>query len=142
MTDIYSWYESSESQIYALDGLAGIGKSTVARTVAREMHRRGLLGASFFFSRSEDERKSAKLFFGTIAFQLSQYSQEIALRIGEAVEDDSDASSKQLQDQLRNLIIQPLQSCENTSKSIILIVIDALDECDEQDAERLLSHLL
>ena len=128
--------------MYALDGLAGIGKSTVARTVAQEMHRRGLLGASFFFSRSEDERKSAKLFFGTIAFQLSQYSQEIALRIGEALEDDPDASSKQLQDQLRNLIIQPLQSCENTSKSIILIVIDTLDECDEQDAERLLLLLL
>ena len=95
-----------------------------------------------FFSRSEDDRKSAKLFFGTIAFQLSQYSQEIALRIGEALEDNSDASSKQLRDQLRDLIIQPLQSCKKTSKTTILIVIDALDECDGQDAVRLLSLLL
>ena len=142
MTDIYSWYESSESQIYCLDGLAGIGKSTVARTVAQETHNRGLLGASFFFSRSEDDRKSAKLFFGTVAFQLSQYSQEISLRIGEALEDKPDASSKQLQDQLRDLIIQPLQSCEKASGSTILIVIDALDECDDQDAERLLSLFL
>ena len=142
MTDIYSWYESSECQIYALDGLAGIGKSTVARTVAQEAHRRGWLGASFLFSKSEDERKSAKLFFGTIAFQLSECSQEIAFRIGEALEVKPDASGKQLQDQFRDLIIQPLQRCKRASKSTILIVIDALDECDTQDAERLLSLFL
>ena len=125
-----------------LDGLAGIGKSTVARTVAQKTYRRGLLGASFMFSRGEDDRKSAKFFFSTIAFQLSQYSQEIALRIGESLEHKPDASGKQLQDQLQDLIIQPLQSCEQASKSTILIVIDALDECDEQDAERLLSLFL
>ena len=142
MTDIYSWHGSSESQIYGLDGLAGIGKSTIARTVSQEMSRRGLLGASFLFSRGEDDRKSAKLFFGTIAYQLALYSQEIALRMGEALERKPDASGKQLQDQLRDLIIQPLQSCEQASKSTILIVIDALDECDEQDAERLLSLFL
>ena len=125
-----------------LDGLAGIGKSTIARTVAQEADKNGSLGASFLFSRSEDDRKSAKLFFSTIAFQLSQYNREIALRIREALEHKPDASSKQLQDQLRDLIIQPLQSCEQASKSTILIVIDALDECDEQDAERLLSLFL
>ena len=125
-----------------LDGLAGIGKSTIARTVAQEADKNGSLGASFLFSRSEDDRKSAKLFFSTIAFQLSQYNREIALRIREALEHKPDASGKQLQDQLRDLIIQPLQSCEQASKSTILIVIDALDECDEQDAERLLSLFL
>ena len=114
----------------------------VARTVAQETYNRGLLGASFFFSRSEDNRKSAKLFFATIVFQLLQYSQEIALRIGEALDHKPDASDKQLQDQLRDLIIQPLQSCENASGSTIFIVIGALDECDEQDAERLLSLFL
>ena len=142
MTDIYSWYESSKSQIYALDGLAGIGKSTVARTVAQEAHGRGWLGASFLFSKSEDDRKTAKLFFSTIAFQLSEYSKEIALRVGEALEVNLDASGKQLQDQFRDLIIHPLQRCEKISKSTILIVIDALDECDTQDAERLLSLFL
>ena len=123
-----------------LEGLAGIGKSTIARTVANEAHKRGWLGASFFFSRNEDDRKSAKFFFGTVAFQLSQYSREISFRIGEALEDKLDTSGKQLQDQLGYLIIQPLKSCKN--KSTILIVIDAFDECDKQDAERLLSLLL
>ena len=71
---------------------------------------------------------------------MSEYNQEISLRIGEALELKPSASGKQLQNQLRDLIIQPLQSCKN--KSTILIVIDAFDECDKQDAERLLSLLL
>ena len=142
MADIYSWYEclDGQTQIYVLDGLAGIGKSTVARTVAKDAQKRGWLGASFIFSRGEDDRKSAKLFCGTVAFQLSQFSEEISLHIGDALERKPDASRKQLQDQLRDLIIQPLQRCKN--KFTIFIVIDAFDECDEQDAQRLLSLLL
>ena len=141
-TDIYSWIVDDQTQIYVLDGLAGIGKSTVAKTVAKYARERGWLGASFLFSKTEDDRKSAKLFFGTVAFQLSQYSQEIALRIGEALERKPDASKQQLQDQFQDLIIHPLQSCERTSKSTVLIVIDAFDECDDQDAQRLLSLFL
>lgn len=125
-----------------LDGLAGIGKSTVARTVAEKAHRDGWLGASFFFSRNEDDRKSAKLFFGTISFQLAQFSQEMSRHVGEALELKPDAGGKQLRDQLRDLIIQPLRSCNHASTSVILIVIDALDECDNVDAQRLLSLFL
>ena len=76
------------------------------------------------------------MFFGSVAFQLSQYRQGISLRIGDALELTPDAS----RDQLRDLIIQPLQSYQN--KSTVLIVIDALDECSEQDAQQLLSILL
>ena len=103
LREIYSWYEGSDgqTQIYVLEGLAGIGKSTVARTVAEEAYERIWLGVSFFFSRREDDRKSAKLFFGTVAFQLSQYSEEVSVHVGEALERKPDASGKQLQDQLR-----------------------------------------
>ena len=82
-----------------LDGLVGIGKSTVARTVVEEAHKRGWLSASFLFSRSENDHKSAKLFFGTVTFQLSQFNEEITLHIGEALELKPDMSGKQLQDQ-------------------------------------------
>ena len=145
LKEINSWCRSShdgQSQIYVLDGLASIGKSMVVRMVVQEADCHRSLGASFFFSRSEDDHKSAKFFFSTIAFQLSQYSQEIALHIGEALECKPDASGKQLQDQLQDFIIQPLQSCKQASKSTIVMVIDALDECDEQDAEWLLSLFL
>ena len=43
---------------------------------------------------------------------LSYCSQEIALHIGEALGQKLDVSGKMLQDQLWDLIIQPLQSCK------------------------------
>ncbi|KAM6493378.1 hypothetical protein JOM56_011512 [Amanita muscaria] len=52
----------SESRMYVLSGLAGIGKSTVIYTLATQADERGLLGASFFFSRDYDDRNNAKGF--------------------------------------------------------------------------------
>ena len=41
--------------LYVLDGIAGIGKSTVAITVAQRAAGINSLGATFFFSRDQDD---------------------------------------------------------------------------------------
>jgi hypothetical protein len=57
--------------IYWLSGLAGIGKSTIAKTVADRAEGRGMLGASFFFSRGDEPLRNPQLVFPTLAFQLA-----------------------------------------------------------------------
>src|SRR4051812_24634096 len=42
--------------IFWLNGMAGTGKSTISRTVARSLIVKGQLGASFFFKRGEGDR--------------------------------------------------------------------------------------
>jgi hypothetical protein len=51
---IFDWSDGQDERCFMfwLNGLAGTGKSTIARTVAREYFEQGRLGASFFFSRS------------------------------------------------------------------------------------------
>ncbi|GAM42231.1 WD repeat protein [Talaromyces pinophilus] len=56
--------------MFWLNGLAGTGKSTISRTVARNFQKQGLLGASFLFKRGEGDRGNAARFFPTIARQL------------------------------------------------------------------------
>jgi len=69
LSEIQRWInDRGGKHIYILYGVAGIGKSTVAKTVAEHAARDGTLGASFFFSRDEDNRKSAKSFFNTLAY--------------------------------------------------------------------------
>ena len=133
--------DGSRSPIYVLDGIAGIGKSTVAQTVAERAAALDYLGASFFFSRNEEERKNGKLFFGTIAFQLSLYDHEFATRIGTALEHIPDAATKRLPDQLKSLIIDPLRGARSSRTRPILIVIDALDECEAHNAKEILTLL-
>src|ERR1700759_4634242 len=77
LADIGKWIKAlDETRIYSLSGLAGIGKSTVAQTVAARADEVDFLAASFFFSRDESACKYAKKFFTTIAFQLCVYDDD------------------------------------------------------------------
>src|ERR1700742_1938279 len=49
---IAKWVEVPQGKsIFWLNGMAGTGKSTVSRTIARSLKKKGQLGASFFFKR-------------------------------------------------------------------------------------------
>src|ERR1700756_4997800 len=60
--------------LFWLNGMAGTGKSNIARTVARESSKQNRLGGSFFFSRGGGDRGHARMFFSTLALQLAEMS--------------------------------------------------------------------
>ncbi|KIL61556.1 hypothetical protein M378DRAFT_13472 [Amanita muscaria Koide BX008] len=141
--------DPDESSMYVLSGLAGIGKSTVAYTIASRAAnpKLNLLGASFFFSRDEAERNNAKKLFTTIAYQLCVYNERFAKAIGDVLltERGSAATTKDPQEQLQILILDPLRSIVQSRARPILVVVDALDECaedDERDVVQGLSQLV
>ncbi|KIL59264.1 hypothetical protein M378DRAFT_14960 [Amanita muscaria Koide BX008] len=127
-----------ESRMYVLSGLAGIGKSTVAYSIAAwaDEPERHHLGAEFFFSRDEADRSSAKLFFITIAYNLYfAKSKAFKRAIGEALVAKG-RSTGTPQEQLDDLILDPLKPIKD-DLPLTLIVVDALDECDYKDDARL-----
>jgi len=137
LNEIASWIagdDPSLAPIYVLDGVAGIGKSTIAKTVAEHAAGINALGASFFFSRNDDKRKTAKTFFPTIAYQLAYYDKAFANEINEALLRTPYVVTKTPMKQFSTLIMEPLKEVEGNP---ILIVIDALDEC-EHDGDALL----
>src|SRR5579862_2828960 len=72
LRDIYSWADGQDERcIFWLNGLAGTGKSTIARTVARRCLDQKRLGASFFFSRGGGDVGHAGKFVTSIAWQLA-----------------------------------------------------------------------
>ncbi|KIL62297.1 hypothetical protein M378DRAFT_794794 [Amanita muscaria Koide BX008] len=134
---------SSGTRMYILSGLAGIGKSTVAYTIASRAADLNLLGASFCFSRDEVNRNNAKRFFTTIAYQLCAYNEAFAKAIGDVLKTygGSAATTKDPEDQLQVLILDPLRGIVQTRSRPTLIVVDALDECNEEDASSVLNGL-
>ncbi|KIL61583.1 hypothetical protein M378DRAFT_166694 [Amanita muscaria Koide BX008] len=126
-----------ESGMYVLSGLAGIGKSTIAYTIAAwaDEPQRHLLGAEFFFSRDEADRRSADLFFTTIAYDLYFAKNKAFKRaIGEALVTKGRSTGSHLE-QLDDLILDPLKPIKG-DLPLTLIVVDALDECDYKDDAR------
>jgi hypothetical protein len=71
LDETFKWTVSPEGKcVFWLNGLAGTGKSTISRTIAKSFQKQGLLGASFFFKRGEGDRGNAARFFPTLTKQL------------------------------------------------------------------------
>jgi len=132
LNQIRAWADRrDEGCIFWLNGMAGTGKSTIARTIAQEYYNRKRLGASFFFSRGVGDRSHAGMFFTTIAVQLAHMLSALKQHIYTAVGEHNDIAGRRQRDQWEHLILQPLSKLMATScQSPLILVIDALDECD------------
>jgi hypothetical protein len=84
---------------YWLNGLAGTGKSTIARTVARRYFEQKRPGASFFFSRGSGDVSHAGKFVTSIAVQLANSVPTLHRIICKAITEHSDIPSRSLHDQ-------------------------------------------
>ena len=100
--------DTTDKPIYWINGLAGIGKSTIARKVAEDAKGRELLGASFFFSRQDKSSSDPHLFISTIAYQLAWTYPRARSVIIHALRHDPDIVEKSFAIQFKKLIIEPL----------------------------------
>ena len=64
MDEIELWTRDFDKPpVYWLNGLAGTGKTTIAKTIAERTFADGRLGASFFCSRDFDDRRNLQVIF-------------------------------------------------------------------------------
>jgi WD40 repeat protein len=139
LEQIANWaVDHASKRIFWLCGKAGTGKSTISRTIAQKLDDDGLLGASFFFKRGRADRSHAKLLFPTIARQLADLFPDIAHAIAASLDQDSLLCDRYLITQFERLLLQPLQSVDTSSipSAVVVLVIDALDECDNSESIR------
>ncbi|KAF4772655.1 hypothetical protein HAV15_005068 [Penicillium sp. str.  len=145
LLEIQNWAVSAEREcILWLNGSAGSGKSTISRTVAKAFQKQGLLGASFFFKRGERDRGNAAWFFPTITKQLLIRIPELRAAILQVIRDNPGISAKPLKEQFDELIYKPLHSLTQSRLpgSRLVIVVDALDECDHDNDVQVILQLL
>jgi hypothetical protein len=147
LNQIRAWALDPQSKsIFWLNGWAGTGKSSISLTIARwlaEQGRYGVvdLGASFFFKRGEGDRGKATRFFPTIARSLGFMVPGMDSEIAKEIKVDSSIYHEVLSEQFNKLIYRPLQNVRITPGTfpILVVAVDALDECEnEKDIEILL----
>src|SRR5947207_2633710 len=144
LREIYDWADKEDEHcIFWLNGLAGTGKSTIARTVARRYFERKHLGASFFFSRGGGDVGHAGKFVTSIAVQLASSVPTIYRFICDAITEHSDIASRSLRDQWQLLVLDPLSKLDgNGCRASYVLVVDALDECDDDNDIWIILQLL
>jgi len=134
-----NWFkDKQDKQVFWLNGLAGTGKSTIAQTFAEMAFADGKLGASFFCSRDFEDRSNLQSIFPTLAFQLAHCYPHFRKELLPVLTANPDVGRESLTSQLEKLLVGPFQ----VVKTPTLIIIDALDECqDKEPASALLSVL-
>lgn len=122
--------------------MAGTGKSTLLRTIAQQVDKLGRLGGSFFFYRRGDaDLKEAKKVLPTLAYQLAKFDRGFAHRLTEALGGGIDVCHESYKRQAEKLFIEPAKGLV-LNKGPILLVLDALDECEEEGLKALLPVVL
>ena len=142
---IMTWSKNPNSAcIFWLSGMAGTGKSTIARTVAHKLNEGECLGASFFFSRGRGDLGHAGMLFTTLAAQLANTLPALRPYICRAIAEKFNISQQGLAEQWKSLIFQPLSNLNKVlhQPQIFGLVIDALDECEDEEDIRLILRLL
>jgi hypothetical protein len=136
LDEISLWMaDPSAKLVYWLTGVAGTGKTTIAESVAYMAADRKCLAASFFFSRTggSAERRRAAAVIPTIAYQLAHRHQIFRDCICNVISTDLDVREGRVAMQAKALLVDALGGSRQAPSLPLLIVLDALDECDKEN---------
>ncbi|CAE7077777.1 unnamed protein product [Rhizoctonia solani] len=137
------WTTNPKSEkIYWMNGMAGTGKTTIAYSYCEWLEVSNRLGASFFCSRISSTCRSLNQIIPTLAYQLARFSPAFRSRLCTTLNHDPDAGKLNVVQQFEKLIYQPVLDAKDAMPDSVVVVIDALDECDDNHSVRLLLEVL
>ena len=140
LTNLFDWVENpGHHRIFWLHGRAGSGKSALAQTVAEHCEQKEKLAASFFFYRTKEDRSNAQRVFPTITYQLTKSIPSTKPAIMKILRTDPSVLHQSPREQLQKLIIHPLVTLAEPLSAPMIVIIDALDECED---DKVLAELI
>jgi len=143
LEDIKSWViDPKEAKVYWMNGMAGTGKTTILYSLCKWLEEKGHLGGNFFCSRISPLCRDVNNIIPSLAYQLAQYSPAFRSKLCNVLEKESQASKLNAEQQFKKLVQGPMQAVKAAMPESVVVVIDALDECDNGYAFRLFLETL
>ncbi|EMD36334.1 hypothetical protein CERSUDRAFT_95666 [Gelatoporia subvermispora B] len=135
LRDISAWSQDTNgARIFWLSGMAGIGKSAIARSICLKLRDAGALGASFFCSRGV--RDDVTRIIPTIAESLARRSIPYRRALLEVLRQNPDAGHNIVKLQVEYLFKKPLREAFGNTSPALVVAVDALDECSDPKATK------
>ncbi|KAF6798278.1 vegetative incompatibility protein het-e-1 [Colletotrichum sojae] len=136
LESIQQWADDDAAQpLFWMAGPAGTGKSTIDRTAADTFARGKWLVAGYFFKKGDQTRNDTARIFPTLAMQLAEAMPAFKHCLRKSLNGiDKDAVEKKaLDSQFDTLLFHPmgnLRQIDANQRRKVIIVVDALDECE------------
>jgi hypothetical protein len=145
INQINGWVNSPNgadvARIFYLSGVAGSGKSTIAHTIAQLYNQLGRLGSSFCFDRGDQTKGSSSNIFSTIARDLADLDPQRKRALWLAVKDKRSLRvTPAPRVQFEKFILLPAMDMQTIGP--VIVVIDALDECGDEESRKVILSIL
>ncbi|KAF5341684.1 hypothetical protein D9611_001195 [Ephemerocybe angulata] len=129
------WARDCKSpHLFWLSGLAGTGKTAVAKTLCSQLHEEGHLGGSYFCSLRAADRREVSLIIPTLAKILAKAHPGFCHALQAVIDQsDDDPIDMDLSTQYAKLILEPSHGVFSNGECVVFCV-DALDECHGHEA--------
>ncbi|KAF8328874.1 uncharacterized protein EI90DRAFT_3155597 [Cantharellus anzutake] len=121
----------SENRLMQLTAVAGAGKTSIALTIAERCASEGDITLLMHFSFKAGERSRLDFLFSGIARALAGHDPVYRTFITSALRDDPSLSTASFGTQFMKLVASPLLHKPPPADCPMVIIIDALDECDD-----------
>ena len=150
LNDLRQWCaDATAHRIFWLDGMAGTGKSAIARSFSRFLRDNWLLGGSFFCLRGNESRGDVRRILPTLAWYLAGRDPQYRASLLPILREHPDLADYTIEKQVEFLLEKPSndvfikhQGSQMTRPPLVLL-IDALDEChDAEEVQQLLKRLI
>jgi hypothetical protein len=145
--DAIAWCQKSAGadKMLWIHGQIGIGKSAIAASVCEQLGRQPkvTLAASFFCNSDDPELHDPKLMIQTIVYGLATLHSSYGKAVCTVLREDNQFFDCSIQRMYEGLVQQPMKHVADAAPaSILVVLVDALDECRTETRAELLSCFL
>ena len=131
--------ESDTSNIYWVHGLPGIGKTSLAHSICEQLHDKQRLAGAFFCQKDDAITSDIRNIIPTLISKLAEIFPPFRSIVADRLRSDPNLTSKSMKD---SLFLDFIGNLSRHPKHTLVFVIDALDECgDDQNRPVLLKVL-
>jgi len=125
-----------------MNGMAGTGKTTILYSLCEWLEENAQLGGNYFCSRISSSCRDVNNIVPTLVYQLAQNSPAFRSILCQILEAKPQFSKLDVRWQFEKLLQEPMQAMKAATPENVVIVIDALDECDDGEAFQLFLETL
>ncbi|KAF9549502.1 WD40 repeat-like protein [Agrocybe pediades] len=125
-----------------MNGMAGTGKTTILYSFCEWLEENKRLAGNFFCSRASTACRDLNNIVRSIAYQLAHYSPAFRSALCKILEEKQNPHTLNVGEQFKWMVEKPLQNSKDAIPDGVVIIIDALDECNNVSATALFLKVL
>ena len=141
LNQIMAWVanKSDTNNLYWIHGSPGIGKTSLAHSICEKLHTCQRLAGAFFCQRDDANMRELRNILPTLISKLAEIFPPFRSIVADRLRNDPNLTSRSMKD---SLFLDFICNLPRHPKHALVFVIDALDECGDNEDRPVLLRVL